>query len=124
MKQRILILTFLLLISIRGLFAQCGTIAFSGNDTSGCTPLIVKFTAINFPVGSEFAWDFGGVMVLVWCWFGAGLVVVWWWCGGGLVVVWRGGQNLLGIIGEPGHIADDHWTTANEDCTGDSHVPM
>ena len=60
MKQRILILTFLLLISIRGLFAQCGTIAFSGNDTSGCTPLIVKFTAINFPVGSEFAWDFGG----------------------------------------------------------------
>ena len=33
---------------------------------------------------------------------------------------WRGGLNLLGIIGEPGHIADDHWTTAHEDCTGDN----
>ena len=39
-------------------------------------------------------------------------------------VGWRGGQNLLGIIGEPGHTADDHWTTAHEDCTGDSHGPM
>ena len=41
-----------------------------------------------------------------------------------LQVGWRGGKNLLGIIGEPGHIADDHWTTVHEDCTGDSYVPM
>ena len=37
---------------------------------------------------------------------------------GGLV---RGAEPSFG---EPRHIADDHWTTVHEDCTGDSYVPM
>jgi gliding motility-associated-like protein len=46
-------------ISFKGLFAQCSGITFTTNDTVGCTPLIGKFTAKNFPAGSDFSWDFG-----------------------------------------------------------------
>ena len=35
---------------------------------------------------------------------------------------WRGGQNLLGLIGESGHLADGYWTTVHEDlCQVKSH---
>ena len=48
-----------LVFAYQGVLAQCAGIRFSSKDTLGCAPLIAKFQAINYPVGSDFSWDFG-----------------------------------------------------------------
>lgn len=58
-KQRLLLFVLLFLITARGLNAQCAGITFTASDTIGCNPLVSVFNAQNFPVGSEFSWDFG-----------------------------------------------------------------
>ena len=35
------------------------TIDFSGDDLEGCTPLVVTFTDVNVPAGSQYSWNFG-----------------------------------------------------------------
>ncbi len=57
---RLFTITLLLVLSGSGVLAQCAGLYFASTDTVGCVPLIAKFTAANFPAGSDFAWDFGG----------------------------------------------------------------
>lgn len=57
--KTIKIILFIILISVKGIWAQCGGITFSANDTAGCAPLVAKFTVKNYPAGSDFSWNFG-----------------------------------------------------------------
>lgn len=41
-------------------FAQCGSVDFSANQTTGCAPLPVTFIATNIPSGAKVEWDLGG----------------------------------------------------------------
>jgi gliding motility-associated-like protein len=54
------ILLFLFIITgyIR-LSAQCSNLDFVASSTTGCAPFSAKFTALNYPPGSEFSWDLG-----------------------------------------------------------------
>lgn len=55
----LLALTFL---SIE-LNAQCNSVNFSANKTTGCAPLPVSFLATNIPAGAKIEWDLGGGFV-------------------------------------------------------------
>jgi gliding motility-associated-like protein len=58
-KKLFILLLIIFTLLVKGVEAQCAGISFVGDDTIGCAPLVVNFTALNFPSGSDFAWDFG-----------------------------------------------------------------
>ena len=57
--KTILLVVLFLCCHVDALQAQCGSIDFSADIDSGCSPLIVRFKATGAPSGVSYTWDFG-----------------------------------------------------------------